>query len=184
VTVALLAVFLIASVTLIVLRFRQGYGISAEWRPFVSPDGQVQIDLLGSPWEETDPQGGRRFWSRGWYSGAYAWIGWQDLTEQQVQAARAPDARHKLDSLIQAELDQWQKRFGGTGQTATFQFTEPMIVEIKWDAGTLRGLGRVVVVSHGSTPRVYYLGIAAPHLVFDSAAVRHFLDSFRYSSPP
>jgi len=183
-TLTLVGVFLIASFTLIALRFRQGYGISAEWRPFVSPDGQVQIDLLGSPWEEPDSQGGRRFWSRGWYSGAYAWIGWQDLTEQQAQAARSPDARHKLDGLIQAELERWQRHFGGSGHTATLQFSEPLIVEIRWDAGTCRGQGRVVVTSQGSNPRVYYLGIAAPHLVFDSVAVRHFLDSFRYASTP
>lgn len=181
VTAALLAVFLIASMTLIVLRFRQGYGISAEWRPFISPDGQVQIDLLSTPWEETDSHGVRRYWSRGWYSGAYAWIGWQELTEQQVEAARSPDARHKLDGLIQIELEQWQRRFGGNGRTATVQFTDPLIVEIKWEADNVRGLGRVVVVSQGPAPRVYYLGIAAPHLVYDSTAVRHFLDSFRYT---
>ena len=181
VTAILLGVFLIASVTLIVLRFRQGYGISAEWRPIVLSDGQVQIDLLSTPWEETDSHGVRRVWSRGWYSGAYAWSGWQDLTDQQVQAARAPDARHKLDGLIQRELEQWQRRFGGNGRTATVQFTEPLIVEIKWEADNVRGLGRVVVVSQGPNPRVYYLGIAAPHLVYDSAAVRHFLDSFRYT---
>ena len=181
VTVALLVVFLIASVTLIVLRFRQGYGLSAEWRPFVSPDEQVYISLLGTPWEQTDSQGIRRFWSRGWYSGAYAWIGWQDLTEQQIEAARSPDARRKLDELIQMELEQWQRRFGGNGRTATIQFNNPLIVEIRWEAGHVRGVGRVIVASQGATPRVYYLGIAAPHLNYESNAVRHFLDSFRYS---
>lgn len=177
---AVVGVFVLAIATLAVLRYHRGYVLAAEWQSFTAPDGSVQIELLGSPREEAEADGSVRFWSRGWYSGVYAFVGWQLLTPEQAESARLPDARKNLDRLIQAELDRWRSRFGGNGRTATLQFTDPLIVEIHWEAESLHGVGRVVVVPLGKQPRVYVLGLVGPRITPSSPAARRFFDSFHY----
>lgn len=184
VTAALVLLFVITTGTLGLLRYHRGYGLATEWRSFSSADGSVQALLLGSPREETDPDGGIRYWSQGWYSGVVAFVGWQPLTEQQAELARLPDARQKLDRLIQAELDRWRQRFGGDGRTATLQFADPLVVEIKWSSDDRLGLGRIVVVPRGREPRAYFLGLIGRQITPERGEVRRFFEAFHYEVLP
>jgi hypothetical protein len=177
---AAVGVLLVAFVTISVLRYRQGYGLTLEWRQFTAAEGNVQVDLLGRPEQDIASDGSIRFWSRGWYSGVYAYVGWQALNAEQAALARLPDARRQLNPLIESELDRWRQWFGGEGRTATMQFADPLIVEIYWRTATIQGVGRILVVATGSRPRAYFLGIIGPRITPDHAAVHHFFASFHY----
>ena len=104
--------------TLGVLRRKEGYLTSREWRAFTPPDNSCTVHLLGSPTEDAAaPEGGmRRYVSEGWYSGTITWLGWRNLSAVEAQIAAAPEAWHnpQLMKLFDQERDWLRGRFAGT----------------------------------------------------------------------
>ncbi len=176
VTIGMVAMFVLAVLTLAALRYQRGYGIAAEWREWTAPDGSVHAAMLGPPREQ--PFGNGLLWlSRGWYSGAEAWAGWQPLSDNHLAALSAQDARQRLDSLVRIEADRLEQRYGGTARTATLQFGDPLIVEIKLEYERGRAVSRVQI--DGRHRRAYYFGLAGPRLDWDGLEVQHVWHTFQ-----
>ncbi len=171
-----------ATTTIAVLRYKQGYGVSSEFRPYTPPDGSCLIDLLGEPTEDgSDPERGeRRYVSRGWYSGASAWLGWKKLTLAQVQEAASEKGWVSFrKDVFDPERERLKSKFGGyVARDATIS-QSPLTVEVRLDGLGGPVIERMIVVPNPSNPRVYFIGMAGKRLDLDGPTVKQLFDSFR-----
>jgi hypothetical protein len=166
------------------LRRKEGYLVSREWRPFTAPDNSCAVDLLGRPAEDADaPETGqRRYVSEGWYSGITTWVGWRNLSAAEAQAATSAEAWHSppVTRLFDAERDWMKGTFGGyVTKDATTQFQDPLTREVRLELPRGRAVGRMIVRPTGPRPRIYFLGIAGPRLDTEGAEAKRLFDSFR-----
>jgi hypothetical protein len=183
----LLLVSLVATLATIgVLRRKEGYLTSREWRPFSPPDNSCTVQLLGRPVEDTTaPESGqRRYISEGWYSGTITWLGWRNLTAAEAQFAAAPEAWHnpQLTRLFEQERVWLSGRFGGyVTKDATINFKDPLTREVRLEMedGRGRAVERMIVHATGAHPRLYFLGAVGKRLDPDGGDVKHLFESFR-----
>jgi hypothetical protein len=168
--------------TVTVLRRKEGYLTSREWRVFTAPDGSCTAELTGRPVEDaSEPESGeRRFVAEGWYSGTVTWLGWRTLSAAEAQIAAAPEAWHnpQLTKLFDQERNWLTNRFGGyVTKDATIGFQEPLTRELRLELPQGRAVERLVVHHTGPRPRLYFIGIAGKRI--DDSQIRRLFDSFR-----
>jgi len=170
------------TVTIAILRYKQGYLASMEWKAFTAPDGSCGIELLGLTREEdSDPEHGeRRYVSEGWYSGTHAWIGWRNLTAAQVQEATVEKGWVRLREVIfDPESHRLEGKFRGyVARDATIG-QSPITVEVRMDGPQGPMIERMIVKPDGPHPRVYFIGMAGKRLDPDGPVVKRLFDSFR-----
>jgi hypothetical protein len=171
-----------STITLAVLQRKQGHLVSMEWQAFTASDGSCSIDLLGQATEaDSDPEHGeRRYISQGWYSGNSAWIGWRDLTTAQVQEGAAKEGWVQLRKLFfDKQRERLKDKYGGyVAKDATIE-QDPMTVEVRLDSPQGPVIERMIVMSKGSRPRVYFIGMAGKRLNLDGPEVKRLFGSFR-----
>jgi hypothetical protein len=178
VVAALLALVLVAPMTVAVRQQKRGHLMSWEWKVFAPPDKAFTIDMLGSPAADPDaPPGETRYVAEGWYSGTKTWVGWRDLTQTQVQLAGTKDNFAHFKDVFGP--DRLRTRFGGAVvRDATTNFENPLTREVRTDAGGVRAVERMLVYATGPRPRAYFVGIAGT-LDFDDPSIARLFDSFR-----
>ena len=171
-----------AAITIAVLRFKQGYLVSMELRPFAAPDGSCGIELLGQATEEdSDPERGeRRYVSTGWYSGTTAWLGWRNLTPAQVLEASSDKGWIALrKEIFDPERERLKGKHGGyVARDATIS-QDPQTIEVRLDSTNGAAVERMIVMQKGPNPRVYFIGMAGKRLDLDGPMVKRFFDSFK-----
>jgi hypothetical protein len=173
-----------ALATLGVLRRKDGYLTSREWRSFTPPDASCTVHLLGRPAEDAvAPESGmRRYVSEGWYSGTITWLGWRNLSAVEAQIAAAPEAWHnpQLMKLFDQERDWLKGKFGGyVTKDATIQIKDPLTREVRLQLPEGQAVERQIVVHTGPRPRLYFLGIAGKRLDPEGHDVKSLFESFR-----
>jgi hypothetical protein len=170
------------TITIAILRYKQGYVMTMEWKAFTAPDSSCGIDLLGLAREEdSDPEHGeRRYVSEGWYSGTTAWIGWRNLTAAQVQEASVEKGWVRLREVIfDPERDRLKGKLGGYLAREATIGQNPSTVEVRMDGPQGPAIERMIVMPDGPHPRVYFIGMAGKRLDLDGPAVKRLFDSFR-----
>lgn len=171
-----------SAITIMALRYQQGYLASMEWQAFTAPDGSCEIDLLGGAKEtDSDPEHGeRRYLSQGWYSGTKAWIGWRNLTPAQVREAEAEKGWVQLrEAIFDPERDRLKGKFGGYIARDATVGQSPLTVELRLDGPSGPVIERMIVISTGSHPRAYFIGMAGKRVNLDGPVVKRLFDSFR-----
>lgn len=178
--VALLSLAVAAGTTVGVKRYKQGHGVSWEWKPYADPEKAFSLELLGRPTEDPEvPPGEKRFVSEGWYSGTRAWVGWKDLTANQAQLAADKEAWQHFRADFETERDRLKTKHGGTlTKSATVKFEDPLTYEVRLEQGQTRAIERMIVMPRGPKPRLYYVGMAG-RIDFDGPDVRRLFDSLR-----
>jgi 4-amino-4-deoxy-L-arabinose transferase-like glycosyltransferase len=187
IVLALLLIAIVATLTTVaVMRRKEGYLTSREWRAFTPPDNSCMVQLLGRPIEDSSaPESGqRRYLSEGWYSGTTTWLGWRNLSAVEVQIAAAPEAWHnpQLTRLFDQEREWLAGRFGGyVSKDATINFKDPLTREVRLELpdGRGRAVERMIVLPTGPRPRLYFIGIAGKRLDPDGEEVKRLFESFR-----
>jgi hypothetical protein len=177
---ALLVLVLAAGATVGVKRYKQGHLVNWEWKPYSDPEKAFSLELLGKPVEDPEATAGeRRLISEGWYSGTKVWIGWKDLTVNQVQLASDKDAWQHFRGEFEAERDRLKARHGGTPtKSATVKFENPLTYEVRLEQVQTRTVERMIVMPKGPKPRLYFVGMAG-RIDFDSPDVQRLFDSLR-----
>jgi hypothetical protein len=169
------------TITLGILRYKQGYVLSMEWKEFTPPDGSCGVDLLGDAKEaDSDPEHSeRRYLSEGWYSGTFAWIGWRNLTAAQTQEATSEKGWVRFEAIFDAERDRLKGKFGGyIAREATIS-QNPITKELRLDGQKSTVIERMIVMPEGPRPRIYFIGMAGRRLNLDGPQVKQLFDSFR-----
>ena len=187
IVLAFLLIAIVATLATVgLMRRKEGYLTSSEWRAFSPPDNSCTVQLLGRPIEDSSaPESGqRRYLSEGWYSGTSTWLAWRNLSAAEVQVAAAPEAWHnpQLTKLFDLERDWLAGRFGGyVSKDATTSFKDPLTREIRLELpdGRGRAVARMIVWPTGPRPRLYFIGIAGKRLDPEGAEVKRLFDSFR-----
>ena len=179
-----LLVLVVALVTIAVLKRKEGYLASREWRGFTPPDKSCSIDLMGSPADDTSTPSGatHRYISEGWYSGITTWLAWRDLTVAEAQAASSDEAWHdaQLLKLFDAERTWLKEKFDGQlARDATIQFKGPLTRELRLVMpANGHTVERMIVQAGGSHPRIYFIGMAGKRLDPEGDKVKRLFDSF------
>jgi DNA-directed RNA polymerase subunit RPC12/RpoP len=182
---ALLVIVLAATLATIgVLRRKEGYLTSQEWRAFTPVDNSCTVLLLGRAREDVaaPERGQRRYVSEGWYSGTTTWLGWRNLSTAEVQISLAPEAWHdpQLTKLFDQEREWVKDRFGGdVTKDATISFNNPLSRELHVERPNRRAVERMIVHPSGPRPRLYFFGIAGKRLDPDGDETKRLFDSFR-----
>lgn len=187
----LVVIILVAGATVAILGYREGRIPASAWMEFTAPDGSFTVELPGSPRAEpvepnpTSPatRGGQRFVTTGWYSGARAWVGWQDLDQAWAKTAQADRDGILTLAVFQAERDRRKAEVGGTlvkEGPVRFGARSGRIVLMDTPRGQL--VEHEILELEGTPPRLYFLGLearnAAPEGEAGRAAERIFT-SFR-----
>lgn len=181
ITVGLVVAIAVTAVTVGALRRKSGYFVNIDWRTFHTPDSSCSIDLLGTPVEEVDAPGSRRYISEGWYSGTRTWIGWKDLSPAEMQMATGPEAWQLLrPALLNPEKERLKNAFGGNeaegGGTKSFQ---PLVVEYRQQTPDGLLVERAIIKTDGPRPRAYFIGIVGKRINADGPELNRLVDSFR-----
>lgn len=175
-------VVVVTALTVAVLRRKEGHLVRAEWQAYTAPDGSCSADLLGRAVEDADApgDGGRRYSSEGRYSGVRTWIGWRNLTQNEVQTAGAPEGWRLLRlGLFDPERERLLTTFrGDMVKDATIQFDPPITVEIRLTTPHGPLVERIIVKADGPRPRVYFVGITGKRLDPDGPEVDRLFQSF------
>lgn len=170
-----------AAITMVVLRYKQGYWVSMELRPFTPLDGSCGIDFLGPATEEdSDPERGeRRYLSTGWYSGTSAWLGWRNLTPAQVLEASSDKGWVSLrKAIFDPERERLKGKHGGSVVRDATISPDPQTVEVRLDGPSGAVIERMIVMQKGPNPRVYFIGMAGKRLNLDGDEVKRLFESF------
>lgn len=153
----------------------------AAWADFTPPDGSCTVALPGSPAEADSHAGtGKRYVTRGWFSGVTTWVGWVDLEGEWLAKAGVPEAWHLLRPRFDAVLDAQKHEWNGTaGKQTTKKFDDPLTVEVEMALPDGHLVERFVVVAKGPRPRIYYLGLAGRGVTPDHPAAQRLFGSLR-----
>ena len=186
-----LIALLVTGATVAFLGYGEGRIPASAWTEFTAPDGSFTVELPASPRAgSVDPnpaspptRGGQRFVTAGWYSGARAWVGWQDLDQAWAKTAQSDRDGVLILAVLQAERD-WRKAdVGGTvvkEGPVRFGARPGRIVLMETSRGQL--VEHEILELEGKPPRLYFLGLesknAAPGGEPGRAAERIFA-SFR-----
>lgn len=178
--IALIALMTVAVtvVTFSFLRYKKGHFLHSEWQEFVAPDGSCRADLLGQPVEESNTDQ-KWFISEGWYSGTKTWVGWRDLNPIQVELAASKDGWVALLPLFAAEHDRLKARYGGVVIKEATRPDAPLTHEVRLHSPDGQVIERMILMTEGTKPRLYYVGLAGKRLDFDGDIVKRLFDSFR-----
>jgi len=179
--VGLFALVIATTATIGVKRYKQGHGAGWEWQAFSAPDKSFSVDMLGRPVEDADAGAGqKRHSAEGWYSGTVTWVGWRDLTENEVnQAHDKKDGWVHLRPLFDGELDRLKTKYGGKViKEATKDFDARLTREVWLTSDDVGVAERMIVVPNGPRPRMYFVGMAGK-INFDGPEVQRLFDSFR-----
>lgn len=164
---------LVAAATVGVLGYHSGRVSPAAWQPFAAPDGSFSASLPGTPAEAAlDPnptsdaiRGGKEYAVERWYSGVRVWVAYHDLDPDRAKALLADPDGALAKPVLDAEQD---RRVRGAKGTVTkvgslrASYGRGYVVQ----ADTPRGkrVEHYVVSADGPRPRLYVVGIEAPHL--------------------
>jgi hypothetical protein len=168
--------------TLAILQRKQGHFVSMEWRAFTPPDGSCGIELLGQATEaDSDLEHGeRRYATQGWYSGTTAWIGWRTLTLAQAQEGAVKDGWVQYRKMFfDKERDRLKDKYGGYIARDATVGHDPVTVEVRLDGQNGPVVERMIVVTKGPQPRIYFIGMAGKRLDLDGPEVKRLFESFR-----
>jgi hypothetical protein len=151
------------------------------WSDFTPPDGSCTVSLPGSPSEAESFSGtGKRYTTRGWFSGVTTWVGWIDLEGEWLQKARTPEAWHLLRPRFEAVLDKQKGEWNATVvRQTTKKYDDPLTVEVEMQLPDGYAVERFVVVPKGAHPRIYYLGLAGRGVTADCGAAQKLFGSLR-----
>lgn len=180
-------VVLVAGITLVVLNYGHGRLPETGWAEFTAPDGSFQVLLPGVPVAEevaANPAGsiqaGQRFVVRGWYSRTAVWVAYHDLEPRVAQQIAGDRDRVLAAGIIRAERDRELTRWEGTiHKEAEVRTAVAWGIEMHIDTPRSTVIEQFLVVSDGSQPRLYVLGVQGKNLTPDSAASRKLFTSFR-----
>jgi hypothetical protein len=167
--VLLLAAFVTAA-TVAILGFGEGRIPVSAWTEFTAPDGTFTLELPGVPSaERVEPnpaspatRGGQRFVTSGWYSGARAWVGWQDLDPEWARSAKADRDDVFSLAVVHAERDRRKAEVGGTiTKEGPVKFGDSIgrVVQMETPRGQL--VEHYVLVLEAKQPRLYFMGLEA-----------------------
>jgi hypothetical protein len=166
----LVVILLVTGATVAILGYGEGRIPAAAWTEFTAPDGSFAVELPGSPHaERVEPnpaspptRGGQRFVTAGWYSGARAWVGWQDLDQAWAKTAQSDRDGVLLLAVLQAERDRRKAEVGGTiakEGPVRFGARPGRIVLMETPRGHL--VEHDILELEGKPPRLYFLGLEA-----------------------
>ena len=183
VVIGLVVFAVVAAFTVAVLQRKHGHLVRTEWNAFTAPDGSCSADLVGQAVEDADAPatGGRRYSSEGRYSGVRTWVGWRNLTPNEVLQASTPEGWRQLRvSVFDPERERLRETFGGyVVKDGTIQFDAPITVEIGLETPLGPLVERIIVKADGPRPRVYFIGIVGKKLAPDGPEVSRLFTSFR-----
>lgn len=177
--VGVLLLVLAAVVTILILQHKREKTLHPQWQAFTPADGSFSAELLEKVSEEAAEGGGKRFVSEHAETGLSVWAAWADLSPIQVQVADTDDAWKHFRAPFDAERDRLKKKYAGTVvREATTRFKEPLTREIRieYDGGRL--VERMMVLSKGPHPRMYFVGIAGK-IDPDGPEAKRLFDSFK-----
>lgn len=185
--VGLAVVVAVTLVTMAVLGYHSGRATQSGWREFTPPDGSCAVLLPGSPDEaDVEPNpggsvtGGKRYEARGWYSGASAWLAWNDLEPGFAASARKDKGKVFVASALQSELNREKSRLEGTvAKEIEVRFQSAWGVEVHMDTPHGTAVAWLLVAPDGPRPRLYVFGLRAKNIAPDSAVVRRMFTSFK-----
>jgi hypothetical protein len=183
-------VVVVTALTIFFLGFRAGRVSDVAWFEFTSPDGSCAIEIHGVPGEEdveansgSSVTGGKRYITRGWYSGVTIWLAWGDLDPSLVQSLPKDQDRVFGSTALGVERDREKVRLEGTiTKEVIVRFNAAWGIEVHMDTPRGKVIERLLLVTDGAHPRLYIIGIESKNITPESPAARRVFHSFKVNN--
>jgi hypothetical protein len=184
--VLLLSVFAF-SCTLFTRGYHAGRVSDSSWGAFTPPDGSCTVDMIGDTRSEKLPAlplpislTGEEFIAKGWYSGVSTWVGWYDLDPGWAKSVADDKDGSQIDPVLNSGQKKRVEVLKGTLQKegkVLFNAYRGRELQVETERGI--AVERLFVVTTGSHPRLYFVGMEGKNLNPTGPAATRLFTSFR-----